>query len=240
MRNKIVLVLVVVCAVIMTAGSVWALAAIPSHNGSADPTTEGFTASGDTSMGSAGADNWFIHDQSPSNHLYYYNNFSSAALPANWRMTANVKVSNCGSTLTEWATFGLSDASRSWFFTVAVWPQFGIYGLYYRTPTSFSQGFAFTNPDQFHTFTIDRNSAASSIDVYLDGVKKGTLSDSEFPTSQDRVFEFGSLNDNGTYQCTADSRWGEVKIGVVPEPGSLMALGAGLMSLGAMLRRKRA
>lgn len=84
----------------------------------------------------------------------------------------------------------------------------------------------------WHTARIVGNAANSTFDFYIDGILSGTA-----PLGADVTFDWVVLGSGLT--STHGMNFDNVSVGVVPEPGSLLALAGGLSGFaGLVLRRK--
>lgn len=221
---------------------------VVKHTGSADPTTESpaWVVGGSGTFGPGGTDTkayWDITTttggDSAGGNAYYWAALSSGDVSGNWLAEATVKAP----TLTS-GNWGPSDAylnvyvGSSWYFI-----GLSDTGLYQSPSTGgyTSQLYAFT-PDTstYYTLSMKKPGAGTSVDVYLDGSLKATIT----PRAGVDYGNYLYWGDGGSNSGMAGrSHWNSVVFDTngtpTPEPGTIALLVSGLIGLLCYAWRKR-
>ena len=226
-----------------------AYATIATHTGSNDPATEGWTANlgtGNTvQVAPDSTPSWQIIDASTSSNVNYLSTMVPADLPASTPWTQTVKLRVESSSAIASISTRVDDGVSAFQFHYFIGNDQGTggtstEGLYYFTSAGLASATPLVKLDvnsAFHTFDFSYDPGADGINISYDNTFQTFLARSAF---------FGSFSAGVPQQrfgntaggATADSRWAEVTLSVVPEPTSAVLLGMGGLMM--LVTRKRA
>jgi hypothetical protein len=211
---------------------------VVGHTGSANPTTEGWSAGGGGTFGPGGTDAkpyWDITttSESATGDAYYYHTLSSSDVSGNWLYEANVKVPT--PTSGEW---GPSDCYLN-AYVGTHWYFIGLndMGLYQSTGAAGSeydlQLYSFT-PDPSTYYTLSMKQTGSGVDVYVDGILRASTIAPRVAPNYGNLLYWGDGGPNSAQG--GNSRWNSVVFDTngtpaVPEPGSMVLLIGAIVGL---------
>ncbi|NKB20916.1 MAG: hypothetical protein GKS01_10495 [Alphaproteobacteria bacterium] len=225
---------------------------VAQHTGAADPTTEGWFASGpfvNVATGAvfndngSGFDAWMVDDNSTSSLGVYSRNVSAGEVAtgtsSGWTMSSNLRVIDTpgGSIVNDGSpSISYRDGSKSW-------------QMHFETTVGGLNVFLLTNvgvaghtisvsgsADDYHLYELIFDSADGKADLFIDGAL--AFSDYEganLVSAANISFGTGSTATLGQGNYNTVSL--EVDTAVVPEISSWLIFAAGLVGLGAVRRR---
>ena len=219
------------------------------HNGSTDPTTEGFTLGGTPT--SAGADagppaNWRIQTTGANGYYNFQSDptglddaLNNSATGWTYTQTSNLVSGALGGSQ---AMVRLKDDTNRVELHMMGGGDLGVY--YYDNHAQLQQIGTVDPSDGFHKYQIEMDpiggngDAANEFKFYVDGTLEATVPRSDIQGSGGTAQAFFGSGTTGT----ADQRWSLVRLETgqtVPEPSALMLLGLGGLLLAVARRRRR-
>jgi len=211
-----------------------------SHSGSTDPTTEGWSASGTSTLGSAvndgGVNAWAVNDNSSSAALLYLTNVTSSAEAFNesgWSLDVTLRATDTGNAndFTRYVDFADSYSNTYWGM------DFGSTAEGYTTVTlrGSALSHSFTDTD-YHSLSLVYDTVAGSASLYIDGASTAALTGYTgfSSTISTGLIRWGSLSGG----ATGSANYSAVSFSTIPEP-SVTVLASALAVIGLCVFKRR-
>ncbi|MGE9289396.1 MAG: hypothetical protein ACQKBT_00310 [Puniceicoccales bacterium] len=208
------------------------------HSGATDPTTEGWSASGTSSLGSATTGAWSVDDDSTTAALLYIESLASAdeveANSTGWELSVTLQVTdtNNSADLTRYVDYVDSINDARWGM------DFGSTAEGYLTVSLRSSALSYTfNDGDYHSFSLVYDSVSGTASLFADGGSSAILSGYEGMDAgsiSTGLIRWGSSSSG----ATGSADYSAVAFSTIPEASS-SALMAMLIAFGFCLIKRR-